>query len=145
MNQTDHTLSAEDLDRIRTTYGKVRMEIEPASTAFYDFLFSRAPRQRRLFRDDLAGQGMKFMTTLGLIVEALDQPGELSSHLRRLGRFHGDIGIVPTDFEPMEEALMDTLDLVLGEEFSAEDQAAWRRAYRIISREMIATGMNRSE
>ena len=58
------SLTSEDLRLIRKSFDTVRQDITPASTAFYDALFRRAPDLRSMFRDDLAGQGMKFMTTL---------------------------------------------------------------------------------
>ena len=137
----DPTLSADDLSRIRDTYDAVRLEIEPASTAFYDFLFERAPDARRLFRmDDLSGQGMKFMSTLGVIVDALDTPEALARTLDNLGRFHGAIGVKSAEYDPMQEALLDTFDLILGKRFGPQDREAWRRAYEMISRHMIAAG-----
>jgi len=131
-------LTPDELDRIRASYDAVRLEMEPASTAFYDFLFARDPALKDLFRDDLAGQGMRFMTTLGVIVAALDDPGKLSQTLGRLGQGHSAMGIRAVDFDPMEQALMDTFDLILGKGFTTQDQAAWRKAYRFIANAMIA-------
>ena len=113
---------------------------EPASTAFYDLLFDRAPQLRSLFREDIAGQGMRFMSTLGTILAALDRPEDLDDELTRLAESHAAIGIEAGHFEPMGKALIETFDLTLGDDFTSEVEEAWTAAYDLISREMIARG-----
>jgi hemoglobin-like flavoprotein len=93
-----------------------------------------------MFRDDLAGQGMKFMTTLDVVVQRLDSEEEIEEQYLGLGRLHKTLGIQAADFAPMEEALMDTLRNALGDDFDAELESAWRAAYGTVSANMIQRG-----
>jgi hemoglobin-like flavoprotein len=95
---------------------------------------------KKLFRDDLAGQGMKFMSTLDVIVRKLDDEAALANRYKGLGQTHAAIGIKATDFLPMEEALMDTLRHALEDDFTPELESAWRKAYAIVSSNMIRRG-----
>ena len=78
---------------VRDSLDLVREQILPASTQFYDNLFILAPDLRRLFRPDLAGQGMRFMTTLTSIAELMDDPAELAAEIDGLARAHRGIGV----------------------------------------------------
>lgn len=123
---------------IRETFELLRSRLEPASVNFYNALFRRAPHLRKLFRDDLAGQGMKFMTTLGFVIENINRTEMLTERLSDLGQVHAIMGIRAADFEPMGEALMDTFREELGEAFTPEAEAAWRAAYADLSNRIIA-------
>jgi hemoglobin-like flavoprotein len=125
---------------IRETFQLLRERLAPASVTFYNALFRRAPHLRRLFRDDLAGQGMKFMTTLGFVIENINRTEMLTDRLSELGHVHAIMGVRATDFEPMGEALMDTLHEELGAAFTPEAEAAWRSAYADLSNRIIALG-----
>ncbi len=125
---------------IRDTFLELRERLAPASVNFYNALFRRAPHLRKLFRDDLEGQGMKFMTTLGFVIENINRTELLSDRLAELGHVHAIIGIKAADFEPMGEALMETLREELGAAFTPEAEAAWRAAYADLSSRIIALG-----
>ena len=135
MKITDH-----ELRLVRRSLDRLRDDFDVRSMYFYEALFQRAPRLKAMFRDDLAGQGMKFMSTLDVIVQKLDDEEELASQYKGLGIMHAAIGIRAEDFQPMEEALIDTLRHALGDEFTSEVETAWRKAYAIVSGNMIRRG-----
>jgi nitric oxide dioxygenase len=103
------------LELVRDSFRRIRGNLQPPSAMFYDALFQHAPGLRGLFRDDLEGQGMRFMTTLAVIVDDLDRPEVLEPQLAAIGRSHAALGVRPAHFAPMEEALIDTLRAQLGE------------------------------
>lgn len=115
-------------------------ELAAISGRFYQHLFNRAPELRAMFREDLSGQSMKFMSTLKTIIVALKDPDVLHAELKPLGEGHANLGVVAGHFAPMGEALIDTFQESLGPEFTPEMQNAWRSAYLEISNEMIARG-----
>jgi hemoglobin-like flavoprotein len=115
-------------------------ELSLISKRFYIHLFTRAPELRSMFREDLSGQSMKFMSTLKTIVIALKDPDVLHTELKPLGEGHAILGVVAANFEPMGEALIDTFQEFLGPEFTPEMENAWRNAYLEISSEMIECG-----
>lgn len=125
---------------IRESFARLLDRLEPASVAFYEALFAREPAFRAMFRDDLAGQGMKFMTTLGYVVENIDRPEALGDKFEELGRVHAMIGVRAAHFAPMGEALVDTLRAELGATFTDEVEEAWRAAYAELSERVIRRG-----
>lgn len=125
---------------IRQSFAQLQDRLEPASIYFYEALFSRDPSLRSMFRDDLAGQGMKFMTTLGLVLEHIEDPEALGARFAELARGHALLGVKSAHFPPMGDALIDTLRHDLGEVFTAETETAWRSAYTELSEMMIRRG-----
>jgi hemoglobin-like flavoprotein len=134
------TLSARQSAMIRDSFALLRERLEPASVYFYEALFAREPSLRTMFRDDLAGQGMKFMTTLGMVIENIESPEKLGDRFEELGKGHALIGVKAAHFAPMGEALIDTLRNELGEEFTVELEQTWREAYAELSDRVIRRG-----
>ncbi len=131
-----------DADRIallRDQLATLRRDAPEAPSEFYHTLFAASPELRPMFRDeDIGGQGVKFMATLGLLVERMAHPDEMRRELGELGRGHAAYGVKPTHFEPMREALLATLRSHLGERFDADSEDAWRALYDRAAAEMIA-------
>ncbi|WP_116130824.1 globin domain-containing protein [Tropicimonas sp. IMCC34043] len=132
--------SDKELALVHQSFSDLRPYLEPTSIEFYEKLFERAPHLRQLFREDLKGQGMRFMTTLGTILTDLENPGSGKVDYATLGHLHATLGVKAEHFKPMEEALMDTLRSKLGERFTPELEAAWRKAYEEFSAKLIEAG-----
>ena len=133
-------LTTRQAELIRQSFETLQQRLGPASMSFYDSLFRRAPDLRAMFRDDLAGQGMKFMTTLGTIIGNLEDPESQGDRFAELGRGHALIGVKAAHFAPMGEALIETLREELGAAFSPEMEAAWRAAYDELAARIIRRG-----
>ncbi|WP_158263537.1 globin domain-containing protein [Aliiruegeria haliotis] len=133
--------STEEIAMVKQSFEDLKPRLEPTSIHFYEALFERAPHLRELFREDLKGQGMRFMNTLGLILANLEEPEENPVDYKELGHLHTMLGIKQADFEPMEDALMESFREKLGEgKFTPELEAAWRRAYGLFSKKLIEEG-----
>ena len=133
-------LSDDQLALIRQSFDLLRRDMAPSSTFFYDDLFARAPELRSLFRDDLAGQGMKFMTTLSVLVDNLHNPDALAGRYGELGALHKRLGVTADMFAPMGEALIATLHDALGDQDTIELDAAWRVAFADMTAALLAQG-----
>ncbi|MGH1464686.1 MAG: globin domain-containing protein [Cognatishimia sp.] len=134
-------LSTDQMDLIRDSFEQLRSDLQPKSIAFYQSLFELAPHLKPMFRDDdLAGQGMRFMSTLGAIVDNLHTPEAMEQRFRYLGAGHRAMGVTVQDFAPMGVALIETLANTLGNEFTDETREAWTQAYADFSREIIKRG-----
>jgi len=133
-------LTKAQVDLIRESFALLKPDVQTASEVFYERLFEIAPQVRPLFRGDIAGQGMKFMTTLGLIVDDIDNPVVLEPYLRQLAEGHAAYGVKPEHYAPMRQALIETIRETLGERFSAEAEAAWEAAYDHLADAMIRFG-----
>jgi nitric oxide dioxygenase len=86
---------------VRESLPSIREHRVPVSMNFYNNLFALAPELRALFRSDIAGQGMRFMTTLATIADLLDAPDELSDEIDDLAKAHAGLGVKAADFAPM--------------------------------------------
>jgi len=74
------TLTTAQIELIRDSFIRLQPDVENASELFYRRLFEIAPELRELFNDDMAGQGMRFMSTLGVILDHFDDPEALRPH-----------------------------------------------------------------
>ena len=131
------TLTTAQIDLIRDSFHRLQPDVESASELFYDRLFEIAPELRAMFRSDMAGQGMRFMSTLGVILQHLDDPQALRPHLEHLAQGHAAYGVKPEHFHPMGQALIRTMRETIGEEFPEGAAAAWEAAYELLAREMV--------
>ena len=133
-------LNSQDLKLLQDSYARLHAEMDLHSLYFYEALFRRAPELKPMFREDLEAQGMKFMSTLGRILDEMDHPHMLSAKLAELGRMHAAIGVTRAQFAPMEEALIDTMKNVLGEDMTADLERAWRTGFQEVGAAMSRLG-----
>lgn len=127
-----------DIRRIRLCWSKVTASSDAAGEMFYFRLFKIAPGTRRLFKGDMKDQRMKLMTTLDFIVDHLDQLDALVPEAIQLAARHVKYGVSPEQYAPVGEALIWTVQQVLGPAFTDEDRQAWERAYDSLTGAMIA-------
>jgi nitric oxide dioxygenase len=131
-------LSPARIALIRQTFHDLAAEKQTASQRFYELLFEIAPELRKLFRGDIGNQGMRFLSTLGTILDDIDNPETLRPHVERLAKGHAAVGVKPAHFVPMGEALVRTMEETLGDRFPVGARAAWEDAYDFIAQQMIA-------
>ena len=93
-----------------------------------------------MFREDIEGQGMRFLATLSMIVGHLDQPDAMAARLEELGQGHRAMGVTQAQFAPMGEALIATLADALGEGFTPETRAAWEAGFTEITKAVVEKG-----
>ena len=82
-------------------------------------------------------QGRKLMTTLRVVVNGLKNLEAIVPAAQALAVKHLAYGVKATDYEPVGEALLWTLQQGLGEACTAEVASAWTTAYRTLSGVMI--------
>lgn len=138
MPKAGKKLTRKQVAEIRASFNELQPKVLEASEIFYRRLFEIAPELRQLFRADIEGQGMRFMTALGAILDHIDNPKELTPHLLRLAQGHSAYGVAPAHFRPMGQALIWTMREVLGDDLSESAELAWQRAYDRLADEMIA-------
>ena len=131
------TLTTAQIDLIRESFRRLQPDVETASGLLYERLFEIAPELRAMFRSDMAEQGMQFMSTLGVILQHLDDPETLRPHLEHLAQGHAAYGVKAEHFEPMGQALIWSMRKTMGENFPEGAAAAWKAAYELLAREMV--------
>jgi hemoglobin-like flavoprotein len=125
------------LDRImlvRSSWPTVARRADDLTTTFYATLFEIDPSAARLFTGvDMVAQRRKLTQALGVVVHALDDLERLIPPLTHLGRRHTNYGVEHSHFDSVGVALIKALGQVLGEDFTAQVQAAWTEAYGVVS------------
>jgi nitric oxide dioxygenase len=130
-------MTPEQLQLIAETARAVETRAEPFGTLFYERLFDLSPETRTLFPSDLTEQRGKLIDELVFLAGAA---GDLPTFLDRahdLGARHQTYGVRPGDYDSVGAALLDTLALVLGPQWTEECRRAWRALYRLIAETML--------
>ena len=104
-----------------------------AAELLYAKLFELNPSLKMLFKGDMKEQGGKLMIMIGVAVSNLDRPETLMPVLKGLGARHGGYGVKDHHYDTVAAALLDTLQLGLGEAFTPAVKAAWIDVYGVIA------------
>lgn len=131
-------LSVEKINLVQSSFETVRARPAEAVELFYGRLFEIAPQVKPLFRTSTEAQGQKLIDTLSTLISGLRDFEALQPDLKALAEKHMGYGVTAGHYEPMGEALLWTLDDLLGEDFTPAVRHAWASIYHIISRAMIA-------
>lgn len=133
LSDREAALLKESMNRLRA------LGTEPAED-FYRRLFDAEPRLRGLFRSEPEHQARKFLHSLAMVVEALDEPNRHMPVLQKLGARHAGYGVRPEHFDLVTRLLVDVLEAHLGPRFTPEVRGAWKRGLAFIAAAMIEAG-----
>ncbi len=125
------------IERVQASYGEIRPMGEAVGETFYLKLFEIAPELRPLFKSDLKVQGAQFVTMLGAVVAGLTDIEKLLPVISQLAASHVSHGARPEHYPVVGEALLRTLEDVLGDRFTSDVSLAWSAAYDALSGAMI--------
>ena len=121
---------------VRTTFATLAVMPEVAGALFYERLFAANPSFRPLFKNDMCIQGVKLMTMLAMVVYNLPEPGQVLPAIRDLAVRHVEYGVKLADYDALREALLWTLERVLGKGFTPAVREAWPVCYDELAGEM---------
>lgn len=131
-------MTPHDVRLVQESFRKVAPVSDAVASAFYARLFEIDPAVRPLFAHaDLRAQGVKLMTMLATVVSSLDRPEAILPAARALARRHVGYGVAAHHYGTVGQALLDTLEVGLGDAFTDEVRAAWTAAYALLSGVMI--------
>jgi hemoglobin-like flavoprotein len=131
-------VNTEQQQLVRTSFAALAVMPEVTGALFYERLFAVNPGFRALFKNDMRIQGVKLMTMLAMVVYNLPNPGEIMPAIRDLAVRHVEYGVKLADYDALREALLWTLEQVLGKDFTVAVQQAWTICYDEIASEMLA-------
>ncbi len=121
------------VDLLEQSFGDVAAQGDAFAAAFYQRLFALSPAMQPLFAGaDMDEQEAKLLAALALVMAHLRQPETLAPVLKHLGERHLAVDVTPGCFEFGGEALLETLRLFLGDQWTPELQNAWTEAYDAI-------------
>jgi hemoglobin-like flavoprotein len=123
---------------VRESFPAIREVAGPLSQLFYGRLFELQPSLRPMFRQDLAGQGLKLMEMLSAVVEHVDRLESLEPVLHDLGKRHAGYGVLPHHYAMVEQALLWSFGHAMEYEFDDELKCAWRVVIARVSAAMLA-------
>jgi hemoglobin-like flavoprotein len=121
---------------VRRTWKQVEPIAEQAAATFYVRLFELDPELRPLFTGDMAAQGRKLMTMIGMVVHTLDDLSLVIPAIRASGARHRAYGVQPGHYDTVGAALLWTLKRWLADEFTQEVESAWAAAYTLLANVM---------
>ncbi len=133
-------LSATTVALVQSSWAKVLPISDAAAALFYDRLFELDPSVRPLFKSDMAAQKKKLMQTLSVAVDGLSNPPRLVPALESLGARHAGYMVEDRHYDLVGQALLWTLREGLGDDFTADVEAAWSEVYAVIAEVMKKAG-----
>ena len=122
-------MTAQQIALIQGSWAQIVPIREQAAALFYETLFDLDPTLRPLFKGDMAEQGRKLMSVLGVVVGAMARLNELVPTVQSLGERHATYGVHDTHYDTVGQALLKTLALGLGPAFTEPVRDAWVAAY----------------
>jgi hemoglobin-like flavoprotein len=131
-------MTSAEIALIKDSFRKVAPIADQAASLFYARLFELDPSLRALFRGDMAEQGKKLMTMIGMAVGGLDRLDQLVPAVRGLGLRHAGYQVREAHYETVGEALLWTLERGLGADFTSDTKAAWAKVYGLLAETMKA-------
>lgn len=125
---------------VKLSFHEARQRLPLRSTLFYDTLFAGEPELRRHFNGDLAKQQARLIRHLSQVIDMLAYPKIIEAQFEALAQRHIERGIDVHDFPAFNAAMIETVEMLLGDDFTSELEIAWRAALSDITRRMISQG-----
>lgn len=125
------------IELVQTSFSKVAPIAETAAEIFYNKLFELDPELKKIFpandAEAMKGQGNKLMTMLSSAVAGLTNLDRLIPILQDLGKRHVDYKVESSHYDTVGVALLSTLSVGLGDDFTPEVEAAWTETYGVMA------------
>ena len=122
---------------IRRTLEEIEPVADQLTSYFYALLFLHNPQLRDMFPAAMDAQRDRLFAALLTTAEHIDDAEALEEYLTHLGRGHRKYGTRPEHYPLLGECLMLALERFARRTWSPEAEAAWARAYTVMSQTMI--------
>ena len=129
-------MTPEQITLVKSSWQQVIPIQDTAAGLFYNKLFELDPSLRSMFKGDMTEQGRKLMTMITMVVNSLDQLGQILGAVEDLGRRHVGYGVKDQHYDTVGVALIWTLGQGLGSGFTSEVKESWISAYATLSTAM---------
>jgi nitric oxide dioxygenase len=130
-------VTPEQLELVKSSYAKLSDGGAAMAADFYRNLFELDPSARALFDTDPEVMSVKFSGELAAIVEAITSYDTFAPRVSDLAIRHTGYGVRPQHYRTVGQALIRALAAHLSEDWDEELEAAWRRAYNLVSEVMM--------
>ena len=132
------SLTNAQIAQIQSAVPTIAAHADAVAETFYSRLFAIDPRLRGMFRGDMKEQGRKLMSMLSVALANLDKLDTLRPALRALGERHVAYNVTEQHYSVVGQALIETLDLMLGDAFTPEAREAWVALYTALTTAITA-------
>ena len=125
---------------VQESFEKVKPIASTAANIFYTKLFELDPALKPLFPSSdeaMVEQGNKLMKMLSSAVAGLSNLDMLVPVLQNLGKRHVEYQVKPSHYDTVGAALLGTLAVGLGDDFTPEVKDAWTDVYGTMATVMI--------
>jgi hemoglobin-like flavoprotein len=126
-------MTPQQIQLVRSSFQKLAVIPERAGEIFYQRLFELDPNARQLFWGNLQHQGTALFLMLDMIVKSLDIQDKIVPIIFDLGKRHAMYGVRDRHYEPFEQALIDTLSSISGDDFTQDEREAWGAAFAFLA------------
>ncbi|MBM96726.1 MAG: hemin receptor [Oceanospirillaceae bacterium] len=126
-------MTPEQITLVQESFAKVEPIADKAAELFYGKLFELDPSLKPMFKGDIAEQGTKLMTMIGVAVRGLTNLEAIVPAVQNLGIRHVDYGVKDEHYDTVAAALLWTLEQGLGDAFTEETKAAWTETYVLLA------------
>lgn len=126
-------MTPEQIKLVQESFEKVKPISEKAASLFYGRLFGLDPSLEKLFKGDMTEQGRKLMAVIGTAVNSLNDLEAIVPTVEEMGKRHVDYGVKEEDYDTVGAALLWTLEVGLGDDFTPETKEAWALTYNILA------------
>src|SRR4051812_2758487 len=123
---------------LKESWTLVEEQQDKLASYFYARMFLSNPDLRDLFPIQMDVQRARLLGAIVTAVQTVDDPERFDEYLRSLGRDHRKFHVAPEHYDTVGSALIEALRTFAGQEWSVEYDQAWRDAYAVIAKKMIA-------
>lgn len=128
-----------DLQRLlKESWTLVEEQQERLAGYFYARIFLKDPSVRDMFPMTMDVQRSRLLGAIVTAIQAVDDPDRFDEYLRSLGRDHRKFQVVAEHYEVVGAALIESLRSFARDQWTPEYDQAWRDAYDVIARKMLA-------
>ncbi len=132
-----YMLSSTHIDLVENSWDLILLRSQDTGAIFYRKLFSMDPSLRQLFSGEIGTQAQKLVAMITFAVHKLDNLEEVINDVKALGVHHKKHFVRQEHYAIVGEALLWTLERVLGEEWNPEIKDAWTAVYDTLARIML--------
>ncbi|WP_373092670.1 globin domain-containing protein [Zhongshania sp.] len=118
-------MTPQQITCIQKNFRTISAVSRPFSRLYYLRLFQLSPELKRHINSHADYKGRKLFALLGAAVRSLDNIDGLQVVVSSLGRRYTAQGIDNQHFALMSQALLETLEMALGDEFTGDVAVAW--------------------
>jgi NAD(P)H-flavin reductase/hemoglobin-like flavoprotein len=123
---------------LKESWTLVEEQQDKVAGYFYARMFLSNPQLRDLFPVQMDVQRARLLGAIVTAVQTLEDPERFEDYLRGLGRDHRKFHVAPEHYDIVRDALLQALRVFAGQEWSIEYDQAWRDAYDVIAKKMLA-------